>query len=72
MLGRVGTAAAVAALPWAASIVAATEHSWCVAIVFAGLTCLILLAGYAPSIPGVRALAPGMRRIKALEGFWVH
>src|SRR5438067_182983 len=72
MLGRVGSGAAVAALPWAAAIVAATQGSLVIGLLFGLLTGAIMLWAYAPVIPRLRNLVPGVRRVAALEAAWVE
>ncbi len=72
VLGRVGSGCTVAAIPWAGTLVAATQGA-CLWIVTGALaTGLIMLWTFAPGIPGLRDLLPAKRRVSALETFWAR
>jgi len=58
MLGRVGSGATVAGLPWAAAIVAAVQGYWIPAVVFGAATGVILLLTFAPQLPWLHTLPP--------------
>ena len=71
MLGRIGSGAAVAALPlaallWAASASGRSLAGYVAAVVLAG----VLAVTFAPWIPVVRDRLPTVRRAAQLEKFW--
>jgi hypothetical protein len=73
VLGRIGTGAAVAALPLAALLWAASSSGRFVAgIVSAVLLVSVLATTFAPWVPHVGDRLPGARRIAQLEAFWVE
>lgn len=70
VLGRIASAASVAALPWAGVLVAATSGAMLWVALGSIATLAILLWGFAPHLPYLRALVPGGRRIGQLDEFW--
>jgi hypothetical protein len=71
-VGREGTLTAIAALPAAASIAAATENEPAIAVIFGLTTALIVLAAFAPRLPYVHRLplvgAPRLLAAATLDG----
>jgi hypothetical protein len=73
VLGRLGTGSAVAALPLAGLLWAASGHGRViVGAVSAVLLAVVLVVTFAPWIPYLRELRPGHRRLTKLEAFWVE
>jgi hypothetical protein len=72
MLGRIPSAATVAALPWAGVLVAATSGSVLWVAIGTLVTLAILLWGLAPHISWLRRLVPAVRQVDQLETFWAQ
>lgn len=70
MLGRIPSAATVAALPWAGVLVAATSGSFLWIVLGSIATMAVLLWGFAPHIPHLRSAVPEVRHVSQLEEFW--
>jgi hypothetical protein len=72
VLGRIGTGAAVAALPLATALTAAAQGWSLAAWLASALVVGVALYTLAPWIPGVRMLLPSQRRLATLDALWAE